>query len=55
MSDIKKVLKKAEELKNFAEYVERKNETNPSREELIADLDQLEELARQTLAELRKL
>ena len=55
MSDIKEALKIAEELKNFAEGLEGKNEANLSREDLIAALDQLEELAKQTLSELDKL
>ena len=55
MSDIKEALKKAEELKNFAEGLESKNKGNLPQEELIAALDQLEELAKQTLSELGKL
>ena len=52
MSDIKKALKKAEELKNFAESLEN---SNLSQEELIAAIDQLEAFAKQTLNELNEL
>lgn len=52
MSDIKTALKKAEELKNFAETMEGKNAADLSNNELYLFFDKLQTLATEMLKEL---